>query len=108
MSKLGLFVFFLWHRRSPRSTRTDTRFPYTTLFRALELRVQVLGEHLDVTGLVHHLGGRVVLRVDPRHRLHDLGGADESALLAVEELAQRPVVALDGEVDPLLDRKRVV
>src|SRR3546814_11571972 len=30
------FVFFLMIRRPPISTRTDTLFPYTTLFRSLE------------------------------------------------------------------------
>src|SRR3546814_6317758 len=30
-----LFVFFVMIRRPPRSTRTDTLFPYTTLFRSL-------------------------------------------------------------------------
>src|SRR3546814_6337991 len=30
-----LFFFFLMLRRPPRSTRTDTLFPYTTLFRSL-------------------------------------------------------------------------
>src|SRR3546814_13978018 len=30
-----LFVFFLMLRRPPRSTRTDTLFPYTTLFRSI-------------------------------------------------------------------------
>src|SRR3546814_15227504 len=30
------FVFFLMIRRPPRSTRTDTLFPYTTLFRSLD------------------------------------------------------------------------
>src|SRR3546814_11860381 len=30
------FFFFLMIRRPPRSTRTDTRFPYTTLFRSAE------------------------------------------------------------------------
>src|SRR3546814_7841128 len=30
----GFVVFFLMIRRPPRSTRTDTRFPYTTLFRS--------------------------------------------------------------------------
>src|SRR3546814_18394487 len=30
-----LFFFFLMIRRPPISTRTDTRFPYTTLFRSL-------------------------------------------------------------------------
>src|SRR3546814_9177499 len=29
-----MFVFFLMLRRPPRSTRTDTLFPYTTLFRS--------------------------------------------------------------------------
>src|SRR3546814_15070759 len=29
-----LFVFFFMIRRPPRSTRSDTRFPYTTLFRS--------------------------------------------------------------------------
>src|SRR3546814_3275449 len=32
---VGVFVFFLWIRRPPRSTLTDTLFPYTTLFRSL-------------------------------------------------------------------------
>src|SRR3546814_13996530 len=31
------FVFFLMIRRPPRSTRTDTLFPYTTLFRSIAL-----------------------------------------------------------------------
>src|SRR3546814_9808713 len=32
------FFFFLMIRRPPRSTRTDTLFPYTTLFRSRALR----------------------------------------------------------------------
>src|SRR3546814_3486119 len=32
------FVFFLMIRRPPRSTRTDTLFPYTTLFRSCSTR----------------------------------------------------------------------
>src|SRR3546814_14678217 len=31
----GIVVFFLMIRRPPRSTRTDTLFPYTTLFRSV-------------------------------------------------------------------------
>src|SRR3546814_17933300 len=31
---LHVFFFFLMRRRPPRSTRTDTLFPYTTLFRS--------------------------------------------------------------------------
>src|SRR3546814_2192234 len=32
---MELFFFFLRIRRPPRSTRTDTLFPYTTLFRSM-------------------------------------------------------------------------
>src|SRR3546814_19343559 len=32
---LSICLFFLMTRRPPRSTRTDTLFPYTTLFRSL-------------------------------------------------------------------------
>src|SRR3546814_10189160 len=35
-----LSVFFLMIRRPPRSTRTDTLFPYTTLFRSWSERVE--------------------------------------------------------------------
>src|SRR3546814_9259436 len=35
-----MFVFCLMIRRPPRSTRTDTLFPYTTLFRSLRLQPQ--------------------------------------------------------------------
>src|SRR3546814_16615718 len=31
-------IFFLMRRRPPRSTRTDTLFPYTTLFRSAQHR----------------------------------------------------------------------
>src|SRR3546814_4465704 len=31
---MSVFCFFLMIRRPPRSTRTDTLFPYTTLFRS--------------------------------------------------------------------------
>src|SRR3546814_19671763 len=35
-----LFFFFLMIRRPPRSTRTDTLFPYTTLFRSSGIATQ--------------------------------------------------------------------
>src|SRR3546814_16517312 len=34
MMCFSMFFFFLMIRRPPRSTRTDTLFPYTTLFRS--------------------------------------------------------------------------
>src|SRR3546814_20981298 len=33
----SLYIFFLRIRRPPRSTRTDTLFPYTTLFRSAQV-----------------------------------------------------------------------
>src|SRR3546814_5771508 len=35
MASVNCVIFFLMIRRPPRSTRTDTLFPYTTLFRSL-------------------------------------------------------------------------
>src|SRR3546814_2882400 len=40
MTSTPISVFFLMRRRPPRSTRTDTLFPYTTLFRSPAPRVQ--------------------------------------------------------------------
>src|SRR3546814_4433373 len=34
MAEIGIVIFYLMIRRPPRSTRTDTLFPYTTLFRS--------------------------------------------------------------------------
>src|SRR3546814_1553123 len=47
-----VFFFFLMIRRPPRSTRTDTLFPYTTLFRSFAHRCRLRGLH------VVPLGGR--------------------------------------------------
>src|SRR3546814_6855141 len=45
-SVLLLFVlFFLMIRRPPRSTRTDTLFPYTTLFRSQNLFLKFAKRH---------------------------------------------------------------
>src|SRR3546814_4335322 len=43
-----LFFFFLSIRRPPRSTRTDTLFPYTTLFRSLR---QLIAHERPVSAL---------------------------------------------------------
>src|SRR3546814_7686541 len=56
-------------RRPPRSTRTDTRFPYTTLFRSesAERLDLVLGRAVpDAVGTVEH-----VLLADVLHQLAD-------------------------------------
>src|SRR3546814_2226333 len=42
-----IFIFFLMIRRPPRSTRTDTLFPYTTLFRSHDV---LQGDSLQRSG----------------------------------------------------------
>src|SRR3546814_16617206 len=53
MMMLLSFFFFLMIRRPPRSTRTDTLFPYTTLFRSwaaqpLSYRIETLRRFANV------------------------------------------------------------
>src|SRR3546814_5833253 len=44
------FCFFLMIRRPPRSTRTDTLFPYTTLFRSLIGRALSSSGRIELPG----------------------------------------------------------
>src|SRR3546814_2293011 len=44
-----IFCFFLMIRRPPRSTRTDTLFPYTTLFRSFGLVVAHVAAQVGLT-----------------------------------------------------------
>src|SRR3546814_17594614 len=53
-----LCLFFLRIRRPPRSTRTDTLFPYTTLFRSPALRAAGRGVARGVGGRIGGLLGR--------------------------------------------------
>src|SRR3546814_12851211 len=53
-------VFFLMIRRPPRSTRTDTLFPYTTLFRSLAA---------ELSGRRFRLPARRHDQPDPQFRL---------------------------------------
>src|SRR3546814_16177834 len=78
-----MVIFFLMIRRPPRSTRTDTLFPYTTLFRSVavafgleaqrahHLRMAVVAAlaHVDVAPGQLQRG----VGLDPRQRLDRLG-----------------------------------
>src|SRR3546814_15882615 len=62
-------IFFLIIRRPPRSTRTDTRCPYTTLFRSIVIAVGgEEGRILHAAGL-----GGVVRRDHRGHRVIGIG-----------------------------------
>src|SRR3546814_3806389 len=87
MSVVGLF-FFLMLRRPPRSTRTDTLFPYTTLFRSVVDQQRVLpdlghrgdagtglGVEHDAAGALSPEADRLTVTQRDEHLLaHRLGG----------------------------------
>src|SRR3546814_5458547 len=75
-----LFIFFLMIRRPPRSTRTDTLFPYTTLFRSLEEALAVAGQHLagELAGRqALESGRRIAEPVADRQQLEDRKSTSE-------------------------------
>src|SRR3546814_12260726 len=64
-------IFFLRIRRPPRSTRTDSLLPYTTLFRSVEFFLRAPDGRIDkiITRptsdrMAMHAGGKVVWRGD--------------------------------------------
>src|SRR3546814_9562563 len=79
-------------RRPPRSTRTDTLFPYTTLFRSVARRrcqLPAVGRYRgagDLTGFLRKLRGA-------DHRLH-VPNLDAAVI------GRRQQLAAGGETDP--------
>src|SRR3546814_21009883 len=57
------FLFFLMIRRPPRSTRTDTLFPYTTLFRSLDQLPRTGPAPLCASPLRHPGGQQEILTI---------------------------------------------
>src|SRR3546814_18491389 len=114
MFMMSHIFFFLMIRRPPRSTRTDTLFPYTTLFRSAG-QVGCLANPACDQFLVQRvvfvdveIAGVFVLRIDGRERI-ERGALEERDLdiarAAME--AQEPALALDT-VEGRVDRKNVV
>src|SRR3546814_16147670 len=91
-------------RRPPRSTRTDTLFPYTTLFRSLDpgvvaLRLRAVGAVLGAAaGLDRQQGADL-----------DFGGVEMRAVHAggtEQQLGERQVEqVLDLAADPVVERR---
>src|SRR3546814_16088573 len=91
-------------RRPPRSTRTDTLFPYTTLFRSIETATE--GDPRT------RCLGRVLMRVD--HLAHPAGFAAQIGIGRARLRARRDEIAAvkligtdGGEYDPGPCRHRV-
>src|SRR3546814_9564990 len=100
MIHLFLSFFFLMIRRPPRSTRTDTLFPYTTLFRSRFLRTgfgnevapfisdeAVTVEDLPIL-LANTVGGDD--RHDVRHGVAHHGAAPHPAGVQIGIIGLRP------------------
>src|SRR3546814_13963406 len=73
---INLF-FFLMIRRPPRSTRTDTLFPYTTLFRSLARRPAGIEEACAVLGALKVLYGPLAERLEAGLRALDGDRSEE-------------------------------
>src|SRR3546814_12391450 len=76
-------------RRPPRSTRTDTLFPYTTLFRSAAHRADAPEEH------------PAIRLVDRRHHADDGKGAAGAGLLAIRDFQPQPQAVGDAEFGPV-------
>src|SRR3546814_8163654 len=81
-----LFFFFLMIRRPPRSTRTDTLFPYTTLFRS---RFRDVDEHLALVDHLQELDAQPVAAYPGDPRGNDRLTAREYDLVADRQVSLR-------------------
>src|SRR3546814_17714212 len=109
-----IFIFFLMTRRPPRSTRTDTLVPYTTLFRSVLCdderahriaRARILFDHRPAGQRRRVLVG--ILRVMRGDRLIDTAEIDGPAVAGVEAKGAAPAARVDA-VDVVLPAQRIV
>src|SRR3546814_1282189 len=90
-------MFFLIMRRPPRSTRTDTLFPYTTLFRSLAVPHErhFGSEHLHVRRQRSEIGEYTVVS-EP---VIVFAGTDQrAAVLEVGRLADQPGLGIENRI----------
>src|SRR3546814_12726355 len=88
-----LYRFFFKRRAPPRSTRTDTLFPYTTLFRSLGIGQTEI--HFDLAMLGNH--------IDRGTALYDAYAYSEAALVVCHGLQGQDLMRnLFNGVAPLL------
>src|SRR3546814_7577121 len=93
-----LCIFFLMIRRPPRSTRTDTLFPYTTLFRALR-PAAVRRQEAENLERAWDLLGMVNLRHHSDELAGSLSGGQKKLLALAQVLMAEPrLILLDERV----------
>src|SRR3546814_20048828 len=82
MPRVTVILFFLMSRRPPRSTRTDTLCPYTTLFRSMPAAYKL--SDLVVSAAIEPEGfGRVIVEAQAMGRpviASDVGAPPETVL----------------------------
>src|SRR3546814_20594321 len=98
-------LFFLMIRRPPRSTRTDTLFPYTTLFRSGVRR----DHRLHAADMRHNAFGRLAVRLaaedaatergSHRHRAYEVGRRTIAQPRGFADELVEPRVDIVGELD---------
>src|SRR3546814_13140479 len=84
-------------RRPPRATRTDTLFPYTTLFRSVGR---------DPVEQVAHI--RAGARPDRDRQEHDIAGSEAGHRHCADEFRERTIIPPWtglGEMRPITDRR---
>src|SRR3546814_8543719 len=95
-------MFFLMIRRPPRSTRTDTLFPYTTLFRSIGLHQPFGARDDDVLETVEYRLGRaeavpeVMAEIGDREQRHTRGGEPLDKVEAAGHRARNRLVEARG------------
>src|SRR3546814_18851864 len=79
-------MFFLIIRRPPRTTRTETPCPYTTLFRSAQCTAREHVEHVQDRALALIEQSGQLHRVDTRHRDKTADAGDARAQVRPAEL----------------------
>src|SRR3546814_7750048 len=93
---MSVFFFFLMIRRPPRSTRTDTLFPYTTLFQS---------PPASSAPFIFKGGRKLVIRRAARAAKQGFGGEDRPSAARPRRPCRKPVdgrkpyVALDAHAE---------
>src|SRR3546814_11622440 len=101
-----MFFFYLSIRLPPRSTRTDTLFPYTTLFRSVAILISGRGSNMAAlidAACAPDYPARIALVIS--NRADDEGLAEAQAkgiATAVIESKGKDRPAFDAELDALL------
>src|SRR3546814_11265007 len=111
MTSAFICFFFLMIRRPPRSTRTDTLFPYTTLFRSMRDGDWARFEERDIPGKFLDKEGRpatyamLLERADKALRDHLTPALPDQRMRAAKRGVERIRAAIVASgTDPLIGR----